>query len=133
LGMHGSVYANYAVSQCDLLIALGVRFDDRVTGKISAFARRATIVHIDLDASEINKVKQAHIPVLSDVRPALAALNRIVQPPENLGPWLERIEAWKQANPLEYDEDCPHILPQHAIAELCRLTRGRDTIIATGV
>ncbi len=133
LGMHGSVYANYAVSQCDLLIALGVRFDDRVTGKISAFARRATIVHIDLDASEINKVKQAHIAVLSDVRPALAALNRIVQPPENLGPWIERIEAWKQVNPLEYDEDCPHILPQHAIAELCRLTRGRDTIIATGV
>ena len=65
LGMHGSVYANYAVRDCDLLLALGVRFDDRVTGKLSEFAKHAKIVHVDIDPSEINKIKPAHIPVVA--------------------------------------------------------------------
>ena len=68
LGMHGSVCANYAVNEADLLLALGVRFDDRVTGKVSEFAKHGTIVHIDVDPSEINKIKKARIPIISDVR-----------------------------------------------------------------
>ena len=79
LGMHGSVYANYAVEQADLLIALGVRFDDRVTGKVEEFCKHGKIVHVDIDASELNKNKPAHIPVCSDVKYALAELNKIVE------------------------------------------------------
>jgi acetolactate synthase-1/2/3 large subunit len=133
LGMHGSVYANYAVSQCDLLLAVGVRFSDRATGKVSTFAGRATIVHIDLDDSEIHKNKHADIALHADAKEALAALNRIVERPEDLAPWYKRIAAWKQANPLDYDHNATGILPQQAIQELWRLTRDRDAIIATGV
>ena len=82
LGMHGAAYANYAVRDCDLLIALGVRFDDRVTGKVEAFAKEAKIIHVDIDASELNKNKTAHIPVRGDVKQVLTELNQIVQKPE---------------------------------------------------
>ena len=134
LGMHGSVYANYAVSECDLLLALGVRFDDRVTGKVSEFAKRATIVHVDVDASEINKVKAAHLPVVANVKHVLAELNKVVEPPTgDLSAWHKRIDSWKEADPFYYNEDYPGILPQHAIRELWKLTRGRDTIVAVGV
>ena len=84
LGMHGSVYANYAVDKGDLLLAFGVRFDDRVTGKVSEFAKHALIVHIDIDPSEINKNKKVHVPITSDVKYALAELNKIVEPPRRL-------------------------------------------------
>ena len=97
LGMHGTVYANYAVDNCDLLLALGVRFDDRVTGKVSEFAARSTIVHIDVDPSEINKIKKVQLPICSDVKYALAELNKIVQPPADLGEWHRKIDAWKKA------------------------------------
>lgn len=133
LGMHGSVYSNLAVDEADLLLALGVRFDDRVTGKVAEFAKHGTIVHVDIDASEINKIKAAHIPVVSDVGYTLAELNKIVEPGGDLGDWIKRIEGWKQADPFRYDEDSPDILPQHAIRELWKLTRDRDAIIATGV
>ena len=83
LGMHGSVYANYAVNEADLLLAFGVRFDDRVTGKVSEFAKHGKIVHIDIDPSEINKNKAAHIPIVSDIKYALAELNKVVEPPED--------------------------------------------------
>jgi acetolactate synthase-1/2/3 large subunit len=133
LGMHGSVYSNYAVNDCDLLIALGVRFDDRVTGKKDEFAKHAFIVHIDIDASEINKNKPAHIPVVSDVKYALAELNKIVEKPEDISAWVKQCAAWKKADPLSYDKNFDGILPQHAIAELSRLTRGEDTIVTVGV
>jgi acetolactate synthase-1/2/3 large subunit len=133
LGMHGSVYANYAVHECDLLVALGVRFDDRVTGKASAFAPQATIVHVDLDPSELNKNKPAHLAIAADVKQVLAELNRIVEPPSGLGPWIARINGWKRSDPFAYDTEAPCILPQHAIRELWRLTKDRPTIIATGV
>src|SRR5207247_214867 len=93
LGMHGSVYANYAVDQADLLLAFGVRFDDRVTGKVSEFAKHGMIVHIDIDPSEINKNKEAHIPIVSDVKFALSELNKIVEPPQDLTEWHSRISA----------------------------------------
>ena len=78
LGMHGAAYANYAVRDCDLLIALGVRFDDRVTGKVEAFAKDAKIIHVDIDGSELNKNKEAHIPVRGDVKQVLTELNKVV-------------------------------------------------------
>ncbi|MHB8902595.1 MAG: biosynthetic-type acetolactate synthase large subunit, partial [Thermoguttaceae bacterium] len=133
LGMHGSVYANLAVSEADLLLAFGVRFDDRVTGKVSEFARHGKIVHIDIDASEINKIKAADLAAVSDVKYALAELNKIVKAPADLAPWIERINGWKKADPFRYKEDAQAILPQHAIRELWRLTKDRDTIVATGV
>ena len=134
LGMHGSVYANYAVNEADLLLALGVRFDDRVTGKVSEFVRHGVIVHIDIDASEIGKIKHAQIAIVSDVKSALAELNRIVEPPEaDLAEWLQKIEGWKKSDPFRYDDDFEGILPQQAVRELWELTQDRDTIIATGV
>jgi acetolactate synthase-1/2/3 large subunit len=133
LGMHGSVAANLAVDGADLLLALGVRFDDRVTGKVSEFAAHATIVHLDIDPSEINKIKKCHLGIVSDVKYALAELNRVVEPPADLGEWHRQIAAWKAADPFGYDHDFAGILPQHAIHELWRQTRDRDAVIATGV
>lgn len=132
LGMHGSVYANYAVNEADLLIALGVRFDDRVTGKLEEFCKHGKIVHIDIDPSEINKNKVAHIPIVSDLKPALTELNKIVEAPE-IDEWVEQCRAWKAADPFKYNEQFPGILQQHAIRELCRLTRDQDPIISVGV
>jgi acetolactate synthase-1/2/3 large subunit len=133
LGMHGSVYANLAVSEADLLLAFGVRFDDRVTGKVSEFAKHGKIVHVDIDASEINKIRSTDLASVSDVKYALGELNKRVKRPAEINEWIKRIDAWKTADPLKYDEDAESILPQHAIHELWRLTKDRDTIIATGV
>jgi len=133
LGMHGSVYANLAVDQADLLLAFGVRFDDRVTGKVSEFAKHGKIVHIDIDPSEINKNKEAHIPIVSDIKYALAELNKVVEAPEDIGDWHRQIAAWKKADPFHYDEKAPGILSQSAIQELWKLTRDRDVVISVGV
>lgn len=133
LGMHGSVYANYAVRDCDLLIALGVRFDDRVTGKLEAFARHAKIIHIDVDPSEINKNKPAHIPICSDVKYALAEINKLVEPPADIGGWVRQCLDNKRQYPFKYDTGYEGILQQHAIAELSRLTADRDTYVTVGV
>jgi acetolactate synthase-1/2/3 large subunit len=134
LGMHGSVYANYAIDEADLLIAVGVRFDDRVTGKVSEFARHGFIVHIDIDPSEINKNKPVHVPIVADVNEALGQLNEVVEPPEaSLADWHARIAGWKQEDPFAYDTSYPGILPQEAIAELSKLAANRDTVVTVGV
>ena len=134
LGMHGSVYANYAVDEADLLIAVGVRFDDRVTGKVAEFAQHGFIVHIDIDPSEINKNKLVHIPIVADVNEALSQLNKVVEPPEEgLDDWHAKIESWKEEDPFAFDESYPGILAQEAIAELSRLTAERNTVVAVGV
>ncbi len=133
LGMHGSVYANYAVEKADLLIALGVRFDDRVTGKVAEFCKHGKIVHVDIDASELNKNKPAHIPVCSDVKFALAELNKIVEEPDDISAWLEQCQKWKRDEPFHYNESFPGILQQHAIHELWKLTHDRDPVITVGV
>jgi acetolactate synthase-1/2/3 large subunit len=132
LGMHGAAYANYAVRDCDLLIALGVRFDDRVTGKVEAFAKHAKIIHVDIDASELNKNKTAHIPVRGDVKQFLTALNKLVQKPE-IAEWQAHCEQLKEKYPLRYDENFGGILQQHAIKVLSDLTANRDTYITVGV
>ena len=133
LGMHGSVYANRAVRDCDLLIALGVRFDDRVTGKLEKFARHAKIIHVDIDPSELNKNKPAHIPIVSDVRFALRELNRIVEPKPDIDEWVQQCQQSKAEHPFSYDRQFDGILQQHAVSELSRLTSEQKTIISVGV
>jgi acetolactate synthase-1/2/3 large subunit len=141
LGMHGTVYANYAINDADLLLALGVRFDDRVTGKVSEFAKHGKIVHIDIDPSEINKNKAAHIPIVGDVRHALEELvKRLDERPLEAGrfdTWLKQVEEWREAEPLRYAERDDAILPQHAIERLWQIIKSRgklhDTIVTTGV
>lgn len=133
LGMHGSVYANYAVDEADLLIALGVRFDDRVTGKVEEFCKHGKIIHVDIDASELNKNKQAHIPICSDVKFVLQELNKIVEPPEDISTWVDQCMKWKKENPFTYDKSYPGITQQSAIELLWQMTRERDPIIAVGV
>jgi acetolactate synthase-1/2/3 large subunit len=141
LGMHGTVYANCAVNESDLLLALGVRFDDRVTGKVEKFAEHGTIVHIDIDFSELNKNKVVKLPILSDIKYALGELNRLlaaggyqrVSKRFNLFPgWIEKIHQWKERYPLDFKDTDDAILPQHVIRLLYQLTDG-DAIIATGV
>jgi acetolactate synthase-1/2/3 large subunit len=133
LGMHGAAYANYAVRDCDLLIALGVRFDDRVTGNVGLFAKNAKIVHVDIDASELNKNKIAHISVRSDIRFALEELNKIVEPPEDCAAWLTHCRELKGKFPFSYDDSFDGILQQHAIRTLSNLTRNRETYVTVGV
>ena len=133
-GMHGTAYANQAIHHCDLLLALGVRFDDRVTGKVSEFAKNAKIIHVEIDPSEINKVKIVDIAVVSDVLDAIIKLNKTVKPlKEDRTSWLAKIDEWKEKHLLHYKKNSPHILPQQAIEELWNATKDIDTIIATGV
>lgn len=144
LGMHGTVYANYAINDADLLLAFGVRFDDRVTGKVSEFCKHGKIVHIDIDPAEINKTKQAIVPIVSDIRYAIAELNRMLDA-ESLkagrlpafNEWLRQIDHWRETEPLRYADKEDAILPQLAIDRLWQIVRDRnrlnDTIITTGV
>lgn len=131
VGMHGTVPANYAVCECDLLIGVGVRFDDRVTGKIEDFAPRAKIIHIDIDPAEIGKNVPAHIPLVADARLALQALLSELPRPQKHPAWRERIRRWQEEYPLRYNKDCG-LKPQYVIEELYRLTQG-EAIISTDV
>ncbi|QDU58671.1 biosynthetic-type acetolactate synthase large subunit [Aeoliella mucimassa] len=133
LGMHGSVYSNYAVDEADLLIALGVRFDDRVTGKVEEFCKHGKIIHIDIDAAELNKNKPAHIPVCSDVKFALTELNKIVEAPEDISDWVAKCKKWKKDEPFHYNQDYSGITQQHAIHTLWKMTHQLDPVITTGV
>jgi acetolactate synthase I/II/III large subunit len=146
LGMHGTAYSNYAVNEADLLLAFGVRFDDRVTGKLSEFAKHGKIVHIDVDKSEIHKNKHAHIPIHGDLKTALVDLNALLAEDANADlvgggrytEWLRTIDQWRDEDPYKYfDPGHNLILPQMAIERLVNILRdqGRldDTIFTTGV
>lgn len=144
LGMHGTPYANYAINEADLLLALGVRFDDRVTGKVSEFAKHGKIVHIDIDPSEINKIKQATIPVVGNVNTCLRALVQAMENNPALAPaknafadWIRQIEDWRSQDPLRFQDRDDAILPQYAINRLWQIIRDRnrlaETIVTTGV
>jgi acetolactate synthase-1/2/3 large subunit len=161
LGMHGTIYANYAINDADLLLALGVRFDDRVTGKVSEFAKHGKIVHIDIDPSELNKNKVAHLPIFGDVGDALRDLLKLMDEHEagerattvpgtehgglssparhaaRYTDWLRQIEEWREAEPLRFADRDDAILPQYMIQRLWQMLkeRGRldDTIVTTGV
>jgi len=136
LGMHGTYYANRAVNEADLLLAFGVRFDDRVTGKVSAFAEHGTIVHIDIDQAEFNKNKHVHLPILSDVKYALARLNAIIRKEnrarKTFPGWKKSIDSWKKNFPLKFQDYGDKIAPQLVIQKLCEMTKG-EAIITTGV
>ncbi|UCG59244.1 MAG: biosynthetic-type acetolactate synthase large subunit [Phycisphaerales bacterium] len=131
LGMHGTAYANYAVQECDLLIAVGARFDDRVTGKLATFAPGAKIVHIDIDPSSISKNVHVDIPVVGDAKVILRELAGQVQYQERKV-WFKKIAEWKKKFALRYDQDSATIKPQYVVEQICRLTKG-EAIITTGV
>jgi acetolactate synthase-1/2/3 large subunit len=136
LGMHGTYYANRAVNEADLLLAFGVRFDDRVTGKVSEFAKHGTIVHIDIDYAEFDKNKHVHLPILSDVGYALGRLNAIIRKEnrarKTFPGWMRDIASWKKAYPLKFNDYGDKIAPQLVIQKLCEMTKG-EAIITTGV
>jgi acetolactate synthase-1/2/3 large subunit len=126
LGMHGSKYANFAVCECDLLIAVGVRFDDRVTGKLESFASQARIMHIDIDPAEIGKNVRVDIPLVGDVKRVLSALIERLEA-KLPGAWQEKIQTWKKEYPITYEEN-GHLKPQHVIREIYRVTKGQARI-----
>ncbi len=130
LGMHGTGYANHAVQNCDLLIAIGARFDDRVTGKIDEFAPHAKIIHIDIDPSAISKSVPVDVPIVGDVKCVLDEFLKIVHRPHDKE-WTEKILEWKQKHPLHYNTD-DKLRPQYVIQQICEATKG-DAIIATDV
>ncbi|MCK8519834.1 biosynthetic-type acetolactate synthase large subunit [Methanoculleus sp. 7T] len=131
LGMHGTQSANYAVTECDLLIAVGVRFDDRVTGKIETFAPNAAIIHIDIDPAEIGKNRAVDVPIVGDVKAVLQALLRRMQKHGDTANWVARINTWKAQHPLRYRDD-GRLRPQYIIRELSDLLKG-EGIIASEV
>lgn len=131
LGMHGTVYANYAINDADLLLAFGVRFDDRVTGKLSEFAKHGRIVHVDIDASEINKNKRAFIAINSDVKSFLNAINPLVQQGD-WREWHQQLDAWRAADPMTYDQRDDVIMPQYVIDQFSKLAKG-NFLMSTGV
>ncbi len=134
LGMHGTAYANYAVHNTDLLIAVGARFDDRVTGKVSAFAPDAKVIHIDIDPGEINKVRRAEASIVGDCKAALAELLKQDFTVADLTSWHEEIGKWKAEFPLEAPDGTEdgQIHAEFAIRELARLT-DHDAVVATDV
>ncbi|MBN1796492.1 MAG: biosynthetic-type acetolactate synthase large subunit [Sedimentisphaerales bacterium] len=131
LGMHGSAYANYAVQQCDLLIAVGARFDDRVTGKIKTFAPHAKIIHIDIDPASISKNVHVDIPVVGDARDILPAITKEIKHKDR-AEWFVKIAEWKKKFPFKYDKNSGKIKPQYVIDEICTQTKN-SAIITTGV
>ena len=132
LGMHGTVYANYAVTECDLLIAIGARFDDRVTGHIARFAPNAKILHLDIDPAEIGKNVRVNIPIVGDVRRILKVLVEKVDKKDQHAQWLDQVAEWKSKYPLAYRAE-GGIKPQAVIELINELTRDRETIITTEV
>ena len=138
LGMHGTYYANMAISNCDLLIAIGVRFDDRVTGKLDTFAPDAKIIHIDIDPASIDKNIMSDISIVSDCKIALQHINNLIRehkfavPERQHDDWLKQISGWKMDGPLTYRHDNKIIKPQFVIEKLYELTRG-EAIITTEV
>jgi acetolactate synthase-1/2/3 large subunit len=140
-GMHGSKYANWALNKCDLIIAVGVRFDDRVTGKVSAFAPGAKVIHFDIDAAEVGKIREADIPVVGPLKLALSQLTRDVKALEatdgriDRGAWHAQIEEWRMLYPYKYRRTGGVLKPQTVIERLRDLTAERegDHVWTTGV
>ena len=142
LGMHGAYYANMAVHHSDVLVAVGARFDDRVTGKVEAFAPNAEIIHIDIDPSSISKNIQVHVPIVGDCRRVLRALVEAVREDmhDDVHPavkdarkqWREQIADWRAKFPLRYDQDDEVVKPQYVIEQLSQYTQG-EALMVTGV
>ena len=136
LGMHGSYEANMAMHDCDLLIAVGARFDDRITGRLDKFSPDATVVHIDVDPSSISKNIKAHIPIVGDVKGVLEKIaSRIIskkRKPQNIEKWWEQINEWRKKDSFKYSQDDEIIKPQFVIDRLYEITKG-DAFITSDV
>ncbi len=140
LGMHGTVAANNAANEADLLLALGVRFDDRVTGKVEKFCEHGTIIHIDIDNAEINKNKLVRLPIQADIKLALTKLNLLLDQAgyqkggQRHTAWHAQIAQWKQDSPMAYEDEDPTLIPpQFVIEQLYELTKNTDFYMTTGV
>jgi acetolactate synthase I/II/III large subunit len=131
LGMHGMAYANFAIQDADLIVAIGMRFDDRATAKVSAFAPKARIIHIDIDPAEIGKNVRVDVPVVGDARVVLAAINKLISPLEH-GDWLAQLDTWRREHPSLNIRDSEDILPQYVIRQIWEATGG-DATVVTGV
>lgn len=133
LGMHGTHYANYSVQNCDLLIAIGARFDDRVTGKIDQFAPHAKIVHLDIDPASISKTVKVDVPIVGDIKSVLLELNKLVKDKRpQMKDWLAQIAEWKQKHPLKYHNAGDVIRQQYVIEKAGELTQ-HQAVVVTGV
>jgi len=140
LGMHGGYWTNMAMHHADLLIAVGARFDDRVTGKLSEFCPEARVIHIDIDPTSIKKTFHAHIPIVGDVRAVLRQMNVMLRSMDGnqgemkglRGPWLKQVAEWKRSHPLTYRQDDKTNKPQFVIEKLYELTK-HEAIVATDV
>ncbi len=140
MGMHGTYWANMAVHYSDLVIAVGARFDDRVTGQVSEFCPHAKVIHIDIDPTSIRKNVHVDIPIVGDCKHVLHELNQMLRASVNgdqkelRKPWWDQINEWRSSHPLTYEQDAQGpIKPQHLIARLYELTKDRDPIVATDV
>ena len=131
LGMHGSAFANYATQECDLLIAVGARFDDRVTGNLATFAPHAKVIHIDIDPSSISKNVDVDCAVVGDAKLSLEKLVPLMRHKAR-AEWFDQIDGWKRRFPFSYKDDSEHAKPQYVIEELHKQTEGK-AIITTGV
>ncbi len=130
-GMHGMAYASLAIEEADLLVALGMRFDDRITGNTSAFATRSKKIHVDIDPSEIGKNIKVDVPIVGDLKRVLTSLNKKVQPGNRMD-WIRQIEQLREEHPSHLVRDTDKLIPQFIMRELNDATKG-DAIIVTGV
>jgi len=131
LGMHGTAYANHSIMDADLIIAVGARFDDRVTGRLDMFAPNAKVIHIDIDPSSISKNVKVHIPIVGDARQVIVELMSGIKSKPEIGDWLGHVEALKKKYPMGY-KDKNKILPQYVIQQIDEVTSG-EAIICTEV
>jgi acetolactate synthase-1/2/3 large subunit len=131
LGMHGMAYANMAVDAADLIIAIGMRFDDRATAKVSAFAPHAHIIHIDIDPAEISKNVRVDVPIVGDVKLVLGELNKLISKTRHID-WIKKLDDWRKEHPSLIIRDGESLLPQYVVRQIYEATRG-DAIIVTGV
>jgi len=131
LGMHGMAYANLATDAADTIIAIGMRFDDRATAKISAFNPHARVVHIDIDPAEIGKNVKVDVPIVGDVKNVLSQLNKLVESNQHVD-WIARLDEWRREHPALNIRDSESVLPQYVVRQIYEVTKGEATIV-TGV
>ena len=131
LGMHGTWYANMAMTECDVLVAIGARFDDRVTGRLDGFSQNSRKIHIDIDPSCIGKNVPVEVPIVGDVKNVIPAIDKLATPPE-IDEWWDTINGWKKEHPLEVPKADDKIYPQHMIKAISEITNG-DAIVVTDV
>ena len=129
LGLHGMAYANYAVHDCDLMVAIGMRFDDRVTGKVDEFAPNAKVIHIDIDPAEIGKNVRVTVPIVGDVKLVLERLNQELEP-SGYQEWVDQISAWRMKHPATEVRESDTLLPQLPIKTLYEVTEGKAIIVS---